>query len=114
MKENLQELKDRATQALRDYDKAVHLDKLAEQAMDTDDKPQVALEVGEIQAYSDKLGFSWNCNADGESVVRHTTKTIKTAFKTLNRTKGNELHKLMLAMGIMEILTDIAKAEGRD
>ncbi len=80
------------------------LEKLADIAK----KAQRDYEDGEIQAYSDKQGFSWNCNADGESVVRHTLKTIESAFTALDKNEGSELHSIMLAMGIMRELQKIA------
>jgi len=98
----LEQLAEIAKKAQRNYDTAKHEAKT---------KPKVALEEGEIQCYSDKQGFSWNCNADGQSVVRHAVKTLESAFIALDKNEGSELHKIMLAIGIMEALNKVAKTE---
>ena len=88
----------------------------AQRAYDTaKNKPENALEEGEIQVYSDNQGFSWNCNAGSHSIVRHTAKTIASAFGALNNIEDkaeSALAKLMLAIEIMaelEIVKDQEK-----
>ena len=91
-----------AKEAQRNYDTAEHEAKT---------KPKVALEEGEIQCYSDKQGFSWNCKADGQSIVKHTVKTLESAFTALDKGKSGDMHKVMLAIGIMGALNKVAKTE---
>jgi len=69
-------------------------------------------EEGTIIATSTKEGFVWNCNTDGNSIVRHAVRTLKTAIKSLNTESNTEMHKVMLGIGIMEVIRDLAKEEG--
>ena len=88
------------------------LDEIAKTAKHkAETKQRVALEEGEIRCYSDKQGFSWGSNADGQSIVRHTVNTIESALTTLDKKKGSELHKIMLATGIMKALDKVTKIE---
>jgi len=98
----LEQLAEIAKEAQRNYDTAVHEAKT---------KPKVALEQGEIRCYSDKQGFSWDCNADGQSIARHTAKTVESAFTVLDSKEGGDMHKITLAMGIMKALNKVAKIE---
>ena len=67
---------------------------------------------GTIISTSTKEGFSWSCEASGELIVKHTAKTIETAFISLNKNGDSELDKLMLAIAIMEEMSKVAKSEG--
>jgi len=98
----LEQLAEKAKTAQRVYDKA---------KAESEAKPKVALENGEIRAYSDKQGFAWDCAADGESIVRHVAKTIESAFITLNKNKDSDMSKVMLAIEIMTELSKVAKSE---
>jgi len=100
------ELKVLAREAQRAYDKAVHDKKV-------NDANKIPLDEGVVIATSNKVGFEWRCNADGELVVRHVVATINSAVETLNKDNNNELHKVALAMGIMTAVSKMAKAEAK-
>ena len=93
----LEELAEKAKTAQREYDKA----KIAEH------------KNGTIVATSDKDGFSWKCKAGSDQVVKHAVTTLKSAIKALDSAEDTDIDKLALAVGIMEVLNDLAKAEIR-
>ena len=69
---------------------------------------QAKLKEGEIVASSNDEGFTWMCNANVTSIVRHVESTINSAKEAIG---DNEMGKVILAMGIMKAVQEFAKEE---
>jgi len=91
----IEELATIAKEAQAKYDKAVH----------ERNKAKSKSPKGTIVATSTDIGFEWDCNADQNSVIRHTVATITSAMDTL---KEQPLVQLELVMKLMEELKAVA------
>ena len=92
---SLEELASIAKEAQAKYDKAVHESKKSKHT---------------IVATSTKEGFTWECDAPSDLVIKHTNATIDSAIETL---QDSPLAQIQLVMGIMETLQATAKAEAK-
>ena len=94
-------------------EKEAELEKLKQERSEATDKikSEVKPERGTIIAKSDKKGLIWNCNATGGDIVKHTIATIKAARKSLDSQPNTGIDKAMLAKGILEEISSLAKDE---
>jgi len=90
----IEELAEIAKQAQREYDNAKNKAGKAPK--------------GTIVATSNEEGFVFDCNASSQSIIKHTTATIQSAFTAL---KGNTLAKGTLIIDIMAVVKAIAEKE---